>query len=373
MKRPGKVQMLLIAVIGLSIVGIGSLAAQEGQLVDIVVHSPALEGNLLGDSADRGVTVYLPPGYDNPGQRYPVLYLLHGYTATNQMWRGTQYISGLFIGRIADDLIAEGQMQPMILVMPDAENTYWGSWYANSSVTGNWEDFIVRDLVAYIDDAYRTLPQPASRGIAGHSMGGHGAMKLAIKHPEVYSVVYAMSAAAIAMDVFITGAQDNIIKAQTWDAFGSKDFDNWLVKINIASAAAFSPNPDSAPFMADFPYKETDGEVSVIETVWQQWLAHDPVTLLSTHDGNLQQFRGIRIDCGRADFLIGENRVFAQALSDAGIPHDFIEYQGNHTNRVRQRMGEHVLPYFSETLSFEMGPTAVEEAAWGAVKLYFRP
>lgn len=365
--------MRSILLLLLGLFWINPALAQEGQLVDIVVHSPALEGNLLGDSADRNVTIYLPPGYDeNAGQRYPVLYLLHGYTATNQMWKGTQYVAGLNIGRVADGLIAEGQIQPMILVMPDGENTYWGSWYANSPVIGNWEDFVTRDLVAYVDNAYRTLPQPASRGIVGHSMGGHGAMKLAIKHPEVYSVVYAMSAAAIAMDEFINGAQDNILRAQTRDKFGAKDGANWLVQSSIAAAAAFSPNPDSAPFMADFPLEEVDGEVRVIDDIWQQWLAHDPVTLLSTHDGNLQQYRAVRVDCGTADFLIEENRAFAQALTAANIPHEFLEYDGNHTNRVRVRMGEQVLPFFSENLSFAMEPTAVDMSSWGRIKAGMR-
>jgi len=186
----------------------------------------------------------------------------------------------------------------MLIVMPDGENTYWGSWYTNSSVTGNWEDFIVRELVDYTDGTYRTLPQAGSRGLVGHSMGGYGAIKLAMKHPEVYSAVYAMSAGAIVMKEYVLNAESNIMKAMTWNSFKGKNFTDWLVKVNIALAAAVAPNPDTVPFMADFPLEEVDGEVRFVEDVWSRWLEHDPFTMLSTHGANLLQYRGIRIDCG---------------------------------------------------------------------------
>lgn len=345
----------------------------ESRLEEIVVHSPSLEGNLLGDSPDRNVTIYLPPGYDeNPSQRFPVIYLLHGYTATNRLWQGGQYLGGLNIKNITDALIESGGMRPLILVMPDGENTYMGSWYTNSSVTGNWEDFIVQDLVEYIDSNYRTLGQVASRGIAGHSMGGYGTIVLAMKHPEVYSVVYVMSAAAIAMEHHILSSQNEFMKAITWDSFGGKNFTDWVVKANIALAAAVAPNPDTAPFMADFPVEEVDGDMRFVENVWSIWLEHDPLTMLSTYGINLLQYRGVRIDCGSSDTLsdlIGQNRMFSQALTDANIPHVFEEYDGNHTNRIRQRIEQKVLPFFSEVLSFELEPTAVEATSWGWIKV----
>ena len=142
--------------------------AAGGKLVDLKVHSPALEGNLLGDSADRNVIVYLPPSYDTSStQRYPVVCLLHGYTGNPGGM--VQFLS---LKTVMDTLVAEGKVQEMIFVMPDAHNKYLGSWYVNSATTGNWEDFITQELVEYIDSNYRTLPRAASRGIAGISMGG---------------------------------------------------------------------------------------------------------------------------------------------------------------------------------------------------------
>ena len=135
-----KTQVFLLVALGLSIAGIERLSAQEGQLVDVVVHSAAVEGNLLDDSADRNVTVYLPPGYDEDTARnYPVLYLLHGYTGTNEVWfSGNSFLGAGNIREIADALIESGAIQPLIIVMPDARNKYLGSYYTDSPVTGNW-------------------------------------------------------------------------------------------------------------------------------------------------------------------------------------------------------------------------------------------
>lgn len=370
-KIPASRRPLLLSLLLAALLLLASVLRVEARLEEIVVHSPALEGNLLGDSPDRNVTVYLPPGYDeNPSQRFPVIYLLHGYTATNRLWQGGQYLGELNIKNITDALIESGGMRSLILVMPDGENKYWGSWYTNSSVTGSWEDFIVQDLVEYIDSNYRTLSQTASRGIAGHSMGGYGAIKLAMKHPEVYSAVYVMSAAAISMEEHVLSlTQSDFLTLITWKDFGGKNFTNWRVKSNIALGAAVAPNPNTAPFMADFPLEEVDGAPRVIDDVWQRWLEHDPLTMLSSHQADLLQFRGIRIDCGTSDNLIGQNRIFAQALTDASIPHIFEEYSGDHTSRIAQRIKEKVLPFFSEVLSFESEPTAVEATSWGWIKV----
>ena len=154
----------------------------------ITVHGASLEGNLEGDSPDRGVIVYLPPSYaKNPSRRYPVVYALHGYSINNEKWtteiHTPQTIEGAF---------ATGTRE-MIVVLADAQTKHNGSMYSNSVTTGNWEDFISHDLVAYIDSHYRTIANRASRGIAGHSMGGYGTVRIAMRHPDVYSAFYAMS------------------------------------------------------------------------------------------------------------------------------------------------------------------------------------
>jgi len=85
-----------------------------------------------------------------------------------------------------DDLISKGAAKEMIVVVPNGSNRYLGSFYTNSSVSGNWEDYIYRDVVSFIDDTYRTITKPASRGIAGHSMGGYGALMLAMRQRGIF-------------------------------------------------------------------------------------------------------------------------------------------------------------------------------------------
>src|SRR5438876_830508 len=180
-----------------------SAFSQQGRLVREIVHGPSLEKNLTGESTNRNVSIYLPPSYDtSPNKRYPVVYLLHGIGDTEKeftsAWAGNTEEWGTVQG-LMNHGIGEGHFGEMIIVMPDARTKMMGSFFTNSSATGNWEDFIVKDLVSLIDQKYRTLARSESRGIAGHSMGGYGAIKLGMKHPDVFSVVYGMNPALIGL------------------------------------------------------------------------------------------------------------------------------------------------------------------------------
>src|ERR687883_11233 len=183
--------------------------AQAGRLVRETVHGASLEKNVTGEAADRNVSIYLPPSYDTmKTKRYPVVYLLHGIGDTDKeftsAWRGNTEEWGTIQG-LMEQGIREGRFGEMIIVMPDERTRMMGSFYTNSSATGNWEEFTSVDLVSYVDGKYRTLARSESRGLAGHSMGGYGAIKLGMKHPEIYSVVYGMNPALLgwAADVSI--------------------------------------------------------------------------------------------------------------------------------------------------------------------------
>src|SRR3954452_4101310 len=165
----------------------------KGNVERIKVHGKGLEGNLEGDSPDREVSIYLPPGYKkNAKKRYPVIYFLHGYTDNDAQWYGfvKHWIN---MPAIVDSVFASGSAKEMIIVTPNAYTRYQGSMYSNSVSTGNWEDYIAKELVAYIDAHYRTIPQAESRGLAGHSMGGYGTMRIGQKHPEIFSSIYLLS------------------------------------------------------------------------------------------------------------------------------------------------------------------------------------
>ena len=356
--------------------------AAEGKLVDLKVHSPALEGNLLGDSADRNVIVYLPPSYDTSStQRYPVVYLLHGYGGGPLLWT-TGFLQGFSIKTAMDTFVAEGKVQEMIFVMPDALNKYGGSFYTNSATTGNWEDFITQELVEYIDSNYRTLPQTASRGIAGASMGGYGAARLGLKYPGVYNAFYSMSGffGKVSDPDFLArnlSADENSAWRETLSLKEINQGTGIQIRGRLAAAAAFSPNPNRPPFFVDFPVELVGETLKPVEPVLRKRLAHMPINMLDEYMLNPKQLKGIGFDCGTSDSYIDfppENRNFSQALNDLGIPHFFEEYAGGHVARLRERMETKVLPFFSETLAFEQA-TSVQPhgklvTTWGGLKKF---
>ena len=166
---------------------------QKGSVERIKVHGKGLEGNLGGDSADRYVSVYLPASYKkNLTRRYPVVYFLHGYTDDDAKFYGFSE-HWMTLPPILDTVFAEGGAKEMIVVTPNAYTRFHGSMYSNSITTGNWEDFIAKELVTYIDKHYRTIPQASARGLSGHSMGGYGALRIGEKNPDVFSSVYLLS------------------------------------------------------------------------------------------------------------------------------------------------------------------------------------
>src|SRR5438045_3687731 len=164
MKINGLTILFSLLILALSVTG---FSQNKGAVEHIKVHGKSLEGNLEGDSADRDVFVYLPPSYAaNRNQRYPVVYLLHGYGLTGERW-----MTFANLAAASDKDIAAGTMKEMILVNPDAFTKYNGSMYSASATIGDWETYIAEDLVSYIDSHYRTLPDRMSRGLGGHSMG----------------------------------------------------------------------------------------------------------------------------------------------------------------------------------------------------------
>jgi enterochelin esterase-like enzyme len=172
-----------------------------GTLERHTVHGRALDGNLEGDSPDRPVVVYLPPSYaTDTTRRYPVLYFLHGYTATAEA-----YVKSLAVPDSIDRAIAAGA-RDMIIVIPDAFTKYSGSMFSNSPTIGDWETFIARDLTEFIDTRYRTIAARDGRGLAGHSMGGYGTMRIGMKQPGAFAAMYAMSSCCLMNDPAARGA-----------------------------------------------------------------------------------------------------------------------------------------------------------------------
>jgi enterochelin esterase-like enzyme len=345
-RRVGIAQVLLFVLLATT------LHAQKGVVVSETVHGKSLEGNLLGDSPDRSVLVYLPPSYETSKTRFPVVYLLHGFTATNKGdWNSRQ----LDVVPIFDRLIAAKTIREFIVVMPDAHNRLFGSFYTNSISTGDWEDFITQDLVAFIDGKYRTLAAAGSRGIAGGSMGGYGALKLAMKHPDVFGAVYALSACCLL-------PQDALGSAEIWQQIGAARTNDdvarlsFFAKANLALAAAWSPDPKAPPFFADFPARLTDGKVTLDPAVIARWTANNVVPMTDQYVSNWHRLRGIAFDCGTQDGLITGVRQLSAALTRNGIHHTYEEYDGDHYHKWGERIEMRMAPFFSRTLEFQGKP-----------------
>ena len=321
--------------------------ALKGTLERVKVHGKALEGNLMGESAEPEVSIYLPPSYDaDRARRYPVVYLLHGYTGTDLGYFGP---TGRQLHVIAERVFGSGAAKEMILVMPNCMNAYGGCMYSNSVTAGNWESYVAEDLVAYVDSHYRTIPARASRGLAGHSMGGYGTLRIAMKRPDVFSAIYALSSCCL-NEGTVRPPRDGAPSAAESIKSIEEARGNRAAQGTLARAAAWAPNPANPPLFLDLPTK--GGEVQPQVAV--KWAANSPVAMLDQYVPNLKKYKAIAMDVGLQDNLITSNRVFEEALTRFGVAHTFETYEGDHSNHIPQRLEEKVLPFFSQQLSFEV-------------------
>lgn len=326
----------------------GARMLRKGVLVEDEITSPSLEGNPLGDPATRKVMVYLPPSYEiSTDVSYPTVYLLHGYSGNAMTFISPEEPSLYLhpdvdfpeggLPTLLDELIAGGAIEEMIAVMPDASNAFGGSWYTNSALSGNYEDYISGDLVNFIDANYRTIPDSESRGIIGHSMGGYGAFTLAIKHPDVFSVTSCLGGGPLVMEAI--KPMIPAVIAENPDGLEGPQADRLYTNFTYGLAAAFSPNLLNPPFYVDLFFEFPSGEI--VEEVWGKWIENDPFSMVATHGENLVQLRGIYLDAGDKDDFVNNipTEMLHQALVEAGIEHQFQIYDGTHFNRIYETIG----------------------------------
>jgi len=312
----------------------------RGHVVVERFESAALRGNRAGDPHLRRVPVYLPPSYDaSPARRYPVLYLLTGFMGRGRMLLNDSPWTPAIHDRM-DGLIASGACKEMILVMPDCFTRYGGSQYLNSSATGCYEDHVIKELVPHIDARYRTLAERAHRGVAGKSSGGYGALTLGMRHPEVFGALachsgdmyfdycYRGDVAAFCAGLQRAGGVGAWLEA--FEAKIQKKHDDFVVLNILGMAAAYSPNPATEPYGIDLPCDLKTGAFR--PDVWQRWLDHDPLTLLSAHADALRAMSLVYMDCGTRDewnLHLGA-RMFVRRLSELSIAHEYQEYDDGH-------------------------------------------
>jgi S-formylglutathione hydrolase FrmB len=319
----------------------------------IKIHGASLEGNLEGEAVDREAFVFLPPSYEkDKKRRYPVVYALHGFFIGAEQWTHE-----IHVPQTVEGAFALGSKE-MIVVLPDSKTVYNGSMYSSSATTGDFENYVAHDVVAYIDAHYRTIPDRQSRGLVGHSMGGYGASRIGMKHPDVFGALYIMSPCclspmtgggpgpadqmkerAIANEKKVAAAKSPGDLAAQSPGFGVAQY---------ATAAAWAPNPKNPPLYFDLPTKDGVPQPEIVA----KYNANAPLAFVDQYIGNLKQYRAISMDVGDQDGLRFDATKLHNILDSYGIANGFEIYSGTHTSAVADRFQNHVIPFFSKNLCF---------------------
>jgi S-formylglutathione hydrolase FrmB len=310
----------------------------------IKIHGRSLEGNLEGNAVDRDALVFLPPSYaKDKGRRYPVVYALHGYSIGAEQWS-----KEIHVPQTIEGAFALGARE-MIVVLPDSKTVHNGSMYSSSVTTGDFERYVVQDVVAYIDAHYRTLPRRESRGLVGHSMGGYGASRLGMRHADVFGGLYIMSPCC--MSARGAGPNGADLEKTVQGLKSPADAANapFFARAQLAVAAAWSPNPKHPPLYVDLPTKDGVPQPEILA----KWAANAPLAFVDQYIGNLKQYRGVAMDVGDQDGLKVDAGKLHDIMDANGVANTFEIYPGTHTSKVADRFQNHVLKYFSEHLQFE--------------------
>jgi S-formylglutathione hydrolase FrmB len=301
--------------------------------------SEILKGNPLGDPSERDVSIYLPPGYDrNSLPRYPVIYSLVGFGGTGRMLFNVDPLMENLQTRV-DRLIATRRCGPIIIAAVNCFTKFGGSQYLNSSAVGQYEDYVTKDVVGFVESRYRC----GRRGVWGKSSGGFGAMVLGLKHPEVFSALADHSGDAgfeycypqdfpRALKAFRDAGSPSAWLDGFWKKPNRKQLEDFQVLNVLAMAAHYSPNPNSPHMGIDFPFDLETGEWR--NDIWARWKEWDPVQLVERYADNLRKHRLIYIDCGTNDEfnLQWGAPVLHSKLMKWGINHYYEEFDDGHMN-----------------------------------------
>lgn len=314
----------------------------HGDLRMDFITSPALQGNALGDPAERPVGVYLPPHYDPQGsRRYATLYCLHGYTGD---------VAGLVSARPweynvvqrMDRLIVRQQMAPAILVLVDGFTRLGGSQYVDSIHNGDYETYVIRDVIEHVDRSYRTVAQEGGRAVFGKSSGGFGALHLSMKYPGVFAAFashsgdsyfrYADPPAFVQTQRMLEKHHWNIEKfVEHFEEANKRSQAEYQTMEMLGYAAAYSPR-SAAAFDLDLPFDRATGALR--EEVFARWLAFDPAEVCVKKQAELARLRLRYLDCGRRDEYsldIGA-RVMAARMREMGLDVRHEEFDDDHRN-----------------------------------------
>jgi enterochelin esterase family protein len=306
------------------------------------VESEALRGNALGDPSRRPVGVYLPPDYGSSGsKRYPVLYVLHGYTGdVAALLSARRWETNVF--QWVDRCVVAGQMAPAILVAVDGFTRLGGSQYVDSIHNGNYATYTVRDVVAHVDATYRTIAREGGRAVLGKSSGGFGSMHLVLEHPGIFAAFASHSGDSYfryAHPPAFPPVQRTLEKydfdisafVAEFEKKNKRNTPEYLTMEMLGYASAYSPRSAKA-FDLDLPFERGTGELR--DDVFARWLAYDPAERVASHGQELARLRLRYLDCGRRDEYgldIGA-RVVADRIRKLGLEVRHEEFDDDHRN-----------------------------------------
>lgn len=306
-----------------------SSAPSTSKIENPTITSKAIAANLLDENTERVLTVYLPPSYETSTKAYPVVYYLHGFGDSARAF----VVSAK---KQLDEMFADGTDE-FILVGIDGNNKSGGSFYVNSPVTGSFEDYVTQEVVAYIDSSYRTLAAAASRGLCGFSMGGFGTVNLALKHPDIYGAMYAMSPGIAKTDSF-----NDVL--DTWK------YDSAVTK---AYGQAFAPSPDGeAPYFTKLTLDGSAADNALLAKWIDGYANWDKK--LNDYLAKSTPLHGIGISYGDSDSYgwIPEGcEYFIGLLKQNGIEPSVNAFKGGHMIPVNASK-DILVPFFREHLTF---------------------
>jgi Putative esterase len=313
----------------------------RGRFEQQTIRSRVLEGNPLGDPAERPLWVYLPPGVgDDPGASYPSIYVIQGYTGQVDMWWNRTALRPT-VPELVDELFARPTTPSAIVVFVDCWTSLGGSQFLNSPGTGRYLDYLCDEVVAFVDDRYPTLPAREHRGVAGKSSGGYGAMVAPMLRPDVFGALVSHAGDALFEHCYLPdipkatralrdhydGSYERFFADFATRPAMSKESDGVLLGI-WAMAACYSAEPDGT---VTLPFDPATGRLR--DEVWARWLALDPVRMAASHADQLRSLRGIWLDAGRRDqyWLDLGAAAFSAELDALGIEHVFELFDATHS------------------------------------------
>jgi S-formylglutathione hydrolase FrmB len=312
----------------------------RGRLDRLVIDSEVLKGNPLEDSASRPLYVYVPPGVDEAAdQAYPSVYVIQGYTGQADMWFNRSPFEPTMPERI-DALFADEAVPRALVVLVDAWTYYGGSQFINSTSTGRYMDYLCDEVVSFVEERYPAVSDPGQRGLTGKSSGGYGAMVVPMLRPDVFGALASHAGDALFECCYLPFFPKVVRKLRdryegSWDVFFERfrsaerfDFDALDPIESYGYAACYSPDPLDPP-KALMPFDATG---RLIDDVWEQWLAWDPVRMAPDHLDALGGMKLIYVDGGRSDeyYLDLGAQAFARALEEGGVACEIELFEGKH-------------------------------------------